>query len=180
MKNTGFKVIALTLLALVAAQWLGSEAQSCQLSGQFRGRKAPLDQCNTISDSECCKEGRMYPVDKHSPAVSSHTKAILTINSFQKGGSGGGPSECDGQYHSDSTRIVALSTGWFNHRSRCHRNIIIKGNGRSVRAMVVDECDSNRGCANNIVDASRAVWEALGVQPNSNKWGRMDVTWSDA
>ncbi|OWM69471.1 putative ripening-related protein 2 [Punica granatum] len=86
----------------------------------------------------------MYSDEKCSPPVSSHTKAILTINSFEKGGDGGGPSECDGLYHSNSLQIVALSTGWFNHRSGCHRNIIINGNGRSVRAMVVDKCDSNR------------------------------------
>ncbi|PKI38650.1 hypothetical protein CRG98_040960 [Punica granatum] len=109
---------------------------------------------------------------------------------FEKGKDGGGPSECDNQYHSDDIPIVALSTGWFNHRSRCHRNITINGNGRSVTAMVVDECDSTMGCdddhdyqppcANNIVDASRAVWEALGVPQDSDDWGWMDISWLDA
>ncbi|KAE7999526.1 hypothetical protein FH972_003944 [Carpinus fangiana] len=41
------------------------------------------------------------------PRVSRCTKATLTINSFEKGGDGGGPSECDGQYHSDNTPMVA-------------------------------------------------------------------------
>ncbi|KAK7374243.1 hypothetical protein VNO80_07671 [Phaseolus coccineus] len=89
---------------------------------------------------------------------------------------------------SDDTPVVALSTGWFNHKSRCLHNITISGNGRSVVAMVVDECDSTKGCdadhdyqppcPNNIVDASRAVWKALGVPPN--EWGGLDITWSDA
>nr|GMC91088.1 rlpA-like double-psi beta-barrel domain-containing protein [Ipomoea batatas] len=94
----------------------------------------------------------------------SGEKAVLTINSFEKGGDGGGPSECDGHYHSDDTLIVALSTRWYNHGHRCHNYITINGNGRSVKAMVVDECDSNGGCANNIVDASKAVWKALAEQ----------------
>ncbi|KAL3723012.1 hypothetical protein ACJRO7_035234 [Eucalyptus globulus] len=104
-----------------------------------------------------------------------------------KGGDGGGPSECDNQYHSDDTPVVALSTGWFDNMSRCLRNITIYGNG-SVEAVVVDECDSTMGCHeehnhqppcdNDIVNASRIVWEALGVPKDS--WGWLDITWSDA
>ena len=30
--------------------------------------------------------------------MTGNTKAILTLNSFEKGGDGGGPSECDNQY----------------------------------------------------------------------------------
>ena len=44
-------------------------------------------------------------------------------------------------------------------------------------ARVVDECDSRRGCRNNIVDTSKAVWEALGID---TKIGEVPVTWSDA
>nr|GLL25277.1 uncharacterized protein LOC109171587 [Ipomoea trifida] len=107
----------------------------------------------------------------------SGEKAVLTINSFEKGGDGGGPSECDGHFHSDDTLIVALSTRWYNHGDRCHRHITIHGNGRSVRAKVVDECDSNRGCRSNIVDGSKAVWKALGVP--KHQWGELHVTWTD-
>lgn len=43
-------------------------------------------------------------------------------------------------------------------------------------------CDADHGyqppCPNNIVDGSKAVWEALGV-PKSD-WGEATVTWSDA
>ncbi|KAI3743833.1 hypothetical protein L1987_56900 [Smallanthus sonchifolius] len=54
------------------------------------------------------------------------------------------------------------------------------------KAMVVDECDSTMGCdadhdyqppcPNNIVDASKAVWKALGV--SKDNWGDLDITWS--
>ncbi|KAH1235088.1 putative ripening-related protein 2 [Glycine max] len=172
-------------------EWGGcfySEAQKCHPSGRIRGKKAPPGQCNQENDSDCCKEGKMYTTYECSPPMSSHTKAYLTLNSFEKGGDGGGPSECDNQYHSDDTPVVALSTGWFDHKRRCLHNITISGNGRSVVAMVVDQCDSRKGCdadhdyqppcPNNIVDASRAVWKALGVPKND--WGGFDITWSDA
>ncbi|KAL6130903.1 hypothetical protein ACLB2K_069281 [Fragaria x ananassa] len=110
-------------------------------------------------------------------------KKTLTINSFQKGGDGGAPSECNDKYHPDNTPVVALSTGWFSDRKRCLAYITVYGNGRSVKARVVDECDSTMGCdsdhdyqppcPNNIVDASKAVWKALGV-PESD-WGEMEV-----
>ncbi|PIA59309.1 LOW QUALITY PROTEIN: hypothetical protein AQUCO_00400301v1 [Aquilegia coerulea] len=137
----------------------------------------------------------MYTIYKCSPPISTRTKAILTINSFQKGGDGGGSSECDNQYHDDDTPVVALSTGWSNPESRCLKNITISCNGRinitiscNGRSVAVDECDSTMGCdsdhhyqppcPNNIVDASKAVWKALGV-PHS-KWGGLDIVWSDA
>ncbi|GFY92551.1 hypothetical protein Acr_08g0009470 [Actinidia rufa] len=79
----------------------------------------------------------------------------------------GGPSECNNQYHSDDTPVVALSTEWYNKRKRCLNNIVISVNKRSVRAKVVDECDSAMRCDgdhdyqpsrnNNIVNASKAV-----------------------
>ncbi|KVH91081.1 putative ripening-related protein 1 [Cynara cardunculus var. scolymus] len=111
-------------------------------------------------------------------AQSSNTDATMTINSFEKGGSGGGPSECDGKYHSDDTPIVALSSRWYDHGRRCFKFININYNDKSVQAMVVDECDSSRGCHDDIVDASKAVWTALAV-PGS-QWGETKVTWSDA
>ncbi|CAN1237087.1 Putative ripening-related protein 2 [Linum grandiflorum] len=109
------------------------------------------------------------------------TGAILTLNGFEKGGSGGGASECD-------ELIVALSTGWFERKRRCSQFVKIMWKGKTVRAKVVDECDSARGCdkdhdfqppcPNNVVDASKAVWKALGVP--SEDWGSLKVTWSDA
>ncbi|BFG21955.1 hypothetical protein CerSpe_082290 [Prunus speciosa] len=187
MKNTILLVSLPILFVLIALNCLEVEAQVCRPSGKIIGKKPPHGKCNTEDDSDCCFKGKIYTTYKCSPQVSSHTKAVLTLNSFEKGGDGGGPSECDKKYHSDDRPIVALSTGWFNRKSRCLNNITISANGRSVVAMVVDECDSTMGCdevhdyqppcADNIVDASRAVWEALGVPKND--WGYMDITWAD-
>ena len=116
------------------------------------------------------KHGKLYPADRCS--VSKHTKATLTVNSFEKGG-GSGPCACDGQFHDDDTRIVALSPCWYNGGSRCMNRIIINANGQSVDAIVVDEC---AGC-NAIVDASKAVWKALGLDTNVGVYG---ITWTDA
>ena len=109
----------------------------------------------------------------------SGTSAVMTVNGFQRGEEGGGPSECDGQYHNDKDNLVALSTRWYENGHRCHKKIRITSvhNGRSVEATVVDECDSRRGCKDNIVDTSKAVWEALGLNTNI---GEVPVTWSDA
>ncbi|KAH6837989.1 hypothetical protein C2S53_000350 [Perilla frutescens var. hirtella] len=173
---------------LIMSFTLRVEAKPCKPSGKIKGKKPPKDECNTSNDSECCEEGKYYDTYKCSPPVSGRTKAFLTINGFEKGKDGGGPSECDGHYHSDDIPIVALSTGWFNNMKRCFKNITIYGNGNSVNAMVVDECDSTMGCDNehdyqppcnsNIVDASRAVWKALGV-PKKDRGG-LDIHWSDA
>ncbi|CAK9134430.1 unnamed protein product [Ilex paraguariensis] len=122
--------------------------------------------CNTENDSECCVEGKYYGIYKCLLRVSGRTKAVLTINSFEKGGDGGAESECDNNYHSDDTPVVALSTG----------------------AMVVDECDSTTGCdadhdyqppcPQQHRHASKTVWKALGVPKND--WGEIDIYRSDA
>ncbi|XP_027343763.1 kiwellin-like [Abrus precatorius] len=143
--------------------------------------------CQSSGSLNC--KGKSYPQYTCSPPVSSSTQAILTLNDFSEGGDGGGPSECDEQYHDNSERVVALSTGWYNKGSRCSKMIRITAakNGRSVTAKVVDECDSVNGCdkehagqppcRNNIVDGSQAVWDALGL--NSDV-GEERVTWSMA
>ncbi|KAK2424817.1 kiwellin-1 [Trifolium repens] len=129
-----------------------------------------------------------YTQYKCSPPVTSSTPASLTLNDFSPGGDGGGASACDGQYHSNSERVVALSTGWYSGGSRCGKLIRIKAqNGKSTTAKVVDECDSVNGCdaehayqppcRNNIVDGSVAVWNALGLNTDD---GVVPVTWSMA
>lgn len=115
-----------------------------------------------------------------SPPVSAHTPAVMTVNGFQRGESGGGKAACDGQFHDDSERVVALSSGWLrlDGTRRCNRMIrVTSAGGRSVLAKVVDECDSSRGCGDNVVDSSPAVWRALGLDTDV---GRVRVTWSDA
>ncbi|XP_025791635.1 putative ripening-related protein 7 [Panicum hallii] len=115
--------------------------------------------------------------DRCAPPCSCSTPAVMTVNGFRSGESGGGPAACDGHFHSDGELIVALSTGWFAGGHRCHRAVRITSarTGRSVEARVVDECDSRRGCRGNIVDSSPAVWRALGLDTGV---GEVPVTWS--
>lgn len=157
----------------------------CKPSGYLKGTSTP--NCNTKNKSECCEANKSYPQYYCSPPITSSTQAKMTLNSFAKGGDGGGKPDC-GDYHNDGELVVALSTGWYNHRSRCGKNIRINGNGKSVLAMVVDECDSVNGCdsvhayqppcGNNIVDASQAVWDKLGY--HGDDVGDAQITWSDA
>ncbi|XP_031385232.1 kiwellin-like [Punica granatum] len=135
-----------------------------------------------------CK-GKSYPKYHCSPPVTSSTSATLTENDFSEGGDGGGPSECDDKYHSNSEHVVALSTGWYAGGSRCGQMVKITSTktGRSVTAKVVDECDSMNGCdsehadqppcRNNIVDASSSVWDTLGLDIDV---GEESITWSMA
>ncbi|EHA8589324.1 putative ripening-related protein 2 [Cocos nucifera] len=112
----------------------------------------------------------------------------MIINSFEKGGGGGAPSKCDGEYHNDDGKVEALSTGWYHHGSRCGQNIRINANDNSVLAKVVGEGDSVNGCdadhdfqppcPYNMVDASRAAWKALKIP--LSPIGDYEITWSDA
>ncbi|XP_039827198.1 putative ripening-related protein 6 [Panicum virgatum] len=109
----------------------------------------------------------------------AETPAVMTVNGFQRGETGGRPSECDGKYHDDRLMLAALSTRWYAGGSRCFQKIRITSaqTGRAVLAQVVDECDTGHGCRDNIVDTSKAVWAALGIDTNV---GEVPVTWSDA
>ncbi|KAJ4800420.1 Ripening-related protein 3 [Rhynchospora pubera] len=190
MYSTIFKLTLATCLLLTQPYFIHANTYrflaECQASGYLTGTSTT--NCNTENNSECCKANQKYPQYRCSPQVTSNTKAKMTLNSFAEGGDGGGPSECDEQYHADTEKVVALSTGWYNGGSRCLKNIRIKGNGRSVLAKVVDECDSVHGCdaehsyqppcGNNVVDASQAVWDALGY--SGDQVGDAQITWSDA
>jgi hypothetical protein len=139
----------------------GTSLGVCHASGYLPGRSG---NCEKSNDLDCCEDGKRYPQYRCSPPVTASTKAVLTLNSFEKGKDGGGPSECDNAYQSDEEKVVALSTGWFNDMARCGHRIKITANGNSVYAKVVDECDSVHGCDdehnfeppcdNDIVDAS--------------------------
>ena len=61
---------------------------------------------------------------KHSGG-SGGTSAVMTVNGFEKGQDGGGPSECDGKFHSNDDLIVALSSQWYAGGKRCHKKIRI-------------------------------------------------------
>ncbi|XP_059291794.1 kiwellin-like [Lycium ferocissimum] len=113
------------------------------------------------------------------PGPTGSTPGHLTLNDFSEGGDGGGPSECDEQYHDNSEKIVALSTSWYAGGSRCGKMISIRANsnGKIVTAKVVDECDTKDGCKNDVVDGSIAVWTALELNTDD---GRVPITWSMA
>lgn len=185
MSNLRALVFLLIILALQSAT-SRSLIQECTSRGRIVGTNPPPGQCNKEDDSACCKQGQIYPTYTFSPQASGSTGATLTLNSFEKGKDGGAASSCDNQYHSDDLPIVALSTGWYSGGSRCQKSIMVNGNGNRVIAVVVDECDSTMGCddehdyqppcGNDIVDASSAVWKALGVQGG---WGNITITWSD-
>jgi hypothetical protein len=183
--------MAMVLLVTLSASQMASSLRpraglglgTCRPSGYLPGRSG---NCEKSNDPDCCEDGKKYPQYRCSPPVTASTKAVLTLNSFEKGKDGGGPSECDNAYHSDKEKVVALSTGWFSNMARCGHRIKITANGNSVYAKVVDECDSVEGCDedhnfeppcdNNIVDASPAVWDALGLDQNV---GMVDITWSE-
>ncbi|XBH73253.1 hypothetical protein VPH35_100376 [Triticum aestivum] len=123
-----------------------------------------------------------------SPPVSADTPAILTLNSFARGRDGAGKSFCDNRFHKDTELMVALSTGWLrlDSKRRCNKFIRVNGNGHAMLAKVVDECDSVYGCdaehnfktpcPYNDVDASPAIWKALGLK---EEIGVFKITWSD-
>ncbi|KAM6601142.1 hypothetical protein CsatA_020751 [Cannabis sativa] len=196
MKNQFCSKTLFLIFLLVVTQWLTTEAKTCNPSGKIRGKKPPPGQCNQENDSDCCKQGKSYTTYECSPRVSGKTKAVLTINSFEKGGDGGGPSECDNNYHSDDTPVVALSTGWTTIEKRipccwCTRLLAAGAHcwcGLLGCSYFLTECDSTAGCdaahdyqppcPNNIVDASKAVWKALGV--SKGDWGELDIYWSQA
>ncbi|KAL5211799.1 hypothetical protein ABZP36_022646 [Zizania latifolia] len=109
-------------------------AEECKPSGTLRPT-------TSHSCEDCCKAGKSYPTYRCSPPTSSSTKAVMTLNDFDVGGDGGDPSECDGKFHENTERVVALSTGWYAKGRRCNKNIRINAKGRSVLAKVIDECD---------------------------------------
>ncbi|WOL05862.1 ripening-related protein 1 [Canna indica] len=169
--STLLHLIILLVLAAVVELNAASQGDACRSSGFLLGK---FGKSNRAHDAECCVDGKKYPRYNCSPPVTAGgTNARMTVNSFAKGDDGGGPSECDNSYHSDSEKVVALSTRWHTGGSRCGKHVVVHANGRSVKAKVVDECDSLNGCddehdfqppcPNDIVDASPAVWKALGI-----------------
>ncbi|KAL5996061.1 hypothetical protein ACLOJK_026134 [Asimina triloba] len=157
------------------------------LGGSRSGSVDIMDgHCSRKNDSECSMTGGTSPPHHLSSSLIAGEvhPALLAINSFAKGDdiNGGGPSECDNQYHSDNEMVVALSTGLYNGRSRCLKNIWISANGRYVLAEVVDEYDSVNGGTKddryrNVVVASPAVLKALDIPESAVRI--YDITWSD-
>uniref|UniRef100_A0A0D3HF08 Ripening-related protein 5 n=1 Tax=Oryza barthii TaxID=65489 RepID=A0A0D3HF08_9ORYZ len=108
------------LLAALSTTHLASSLRpgaggACRPSGYLPGKSG---NCEKSNDPDCCEDGKAYPQYRCSPPVTAATGAVLTLNSFEKGKDGGGPSECDNAYHSDGELVVALSTGWFAGMAR--------------------------------------------------------------
>ncbi|KQJ97233.1 hypothetical protein BRADI_3g29585v3 [Brachypodium distachyon] len=173
-----FLLVALPTSHAVSS--LRSGLGACRASGFLPGKSG-----NSMIRTDVRTERNIHSIIARRRSTAA-TKAVLTLNSFEKGKGGGGPSECDKAYHSNKEMVVALSTGWFENMGRCGHRIKITANDKSVYAKVVDECDSVYGCDvehnyeppcdNNIVDASPAVWNALGLDQNIGMEG---ITWSD-
>ncbi|KAF6983596.1 hypothetical protein CFC21_001756 [Triticum aestivum] len=157
--------MAIFLLVALSTSHIASSLRPsqgvCHASGYLLEKSG---NCEKSSDTNCCEDSK----------------------SFEKGKDSGGSSECDNAYHSDKEMVVALSTGWFKNMAHCGHCIKITTNGNFVYAKVVDKCDSVYGCdedhnyeppcANNIVGACPAVWNALGLDQNVGMEG---ITWSD-
>ncbi|CAL1378676.1 unnamed protein product [Linum trigynum] len=176
MKKNIFIILSTSILLFTHYSFPTAEAKHkhhggvCRPSGKLKGKKPPPHKFNKENDSECCVEGKTYMAYHFSPPVSRKrsTKALLTLNGFEKGKDGGGPSECDNKFHSDNKRIVALSTGWST-----------RSGDECASAEVCNAThDYQSPCPNNVVDASKAVWKDLGVP--SMDWGSLKGTWSDA
>ena len=139
--------MAVFLLVALSTSHIASSLRpglgGCRAIGYLPGKSG---NCEERIAPDCCEDGKRYPQYHCSPPVTAPTKAVLTLNSFEKGKDGGGPSECDNAYHSDKDMVVALSTGWFKNMARCGHCIKITANGKSVYAKVVDECNSIYGC----------------------------------
>jgi len=149
--------------------------QTCQPSGSIPGRSG---NCNTENGSECCKNGQRYTTYRCSPPVTGSTRALLTLNSFAEGGDGGGAAACTGEFYDDSKKVVALSTGWYNGGSRCRKHIVIRAsNGNTVRALVVDECDSPWAATRTTTLSRRAgTTSSTGHRRCGTLWGSIRTT----
>ncbi|KAF2318858.1 hypothetical protein GH714_011190 [Hevea brasiliensis] len=133
---------------------------------------------------------------------------IMVEQELVGGGGGGGEASCNGEMRILASPVARLEAKILLQEDATQRMTLIAAKmarmvlqqkkmlelyyhpwkWKSVKAKVVDECDSTMGCdadhdyqppcANNIVDASKAVWKALGVPEDD--WGEMDIYWSDA
>jgi hypothetical protein len=144
---------------------------NCQTSGNLIIKKGGC--LSSPEDQPCCQNGKPYPQFKCSP----DKNFVMTLNSFEKGGSGGAQSSCDNKFHSDSEKVAAVSTGLFNNKHNCGQLIHLSADNKIfTTAVIVDECDSINGCdkvhdnappcSNNVIDTSIAVWKSLNLDPN--------------
>ena len=85
--------MAMFLLVTLSASQMASSLRphaglglgTCRPSGYLPGRSG---NCEKSNDPDCCEDGKMYPQYRCSPPVTASTKAVLTLNSFEKGKDG--------------------------------------------------------------------------------------------
>lgn len=122
------------------------------------------DSSSLVIDSSAASTGSLSSPVTGSNSESCKTTGRLTYNNFSgsgPGSSGGGA--CTGGFYSDSQLVIALATPIFNGGSNCGKEVTIRYGGKSVKAVVVDECASSDGCPANALDASKGVWNVLGI-----------------
>ncbi|XP_074273020.1 kiwellin-1-like [Silene latifolia] len=182
MKNFIIYSSVLVILTVIISSVKVEGQYFCRSTGVFRGYSPPAGQCS----SNCCVQTTVYFTFGCSPMVTNQTAGVLTLKAFQNY-RGRVRSKCDSKYYPDMVPVVALSTGWYNGGTRCGKAILISANGKSVKAWVIDECDSTKGCdasegyhppcGYNIVAGSKVVWRALGVPQTQS--GNLSITWAD-
>ncbi|XP_024515302.1 probable receptor-like protein kinase At5g20050 [Selaginella moellendorffii] len=137
----------------------------------------------TIDEDHCATNTTYYLYDC-SPPVSRRrpNPAILYYIELDNG------SRCEEKKYQPSDLVASMATGWYNYQrpgGACGRNVTITAlNGRTVTAMVVDECTAMAGCtaatsfyppcSPKSLGATQGVWEALGYKISE---GIIDITW---
>ncbi|GLJ06700.1 hypothetical protein SUGI_0045640 [Cryptomeria japonica] len=117
----------------------------------------------SMSMVECRRVAASLTALQMLASVTNATAGSMSLNSLEERGD---IPYCDGRFHFNKELVVSLSTGWYAGGGRCG-------------SYVETDHDYTPPCNNNDVDASPAVWKALGIS-NYNEGSEMNITWSDA
>ena len=164
--------------------WCGTTADHCLLSKNCHpllGNCWEKDESSSTTSSSETKPAEVTEAKKSEPTQAPAQQAPAP-SSGGGGGSGGysrsstltwytyggNPNYCEGITHAESDLVVAMSTNMLLARGDCRRSIssieiYSPSTRRSVVARVVDMCNEAHGCASNVVDGTRGIWAALGI-----------------
>jgi hypothetical protein len=179
MANAKAVVVLVAVLALLQV--------SCT-AARRHGKPGPCDAADAAADDSFVDDLlgalRHKKAPHHHCAPARHggggTPAVMTVNGFQRGESGGGASACDDQFHSDGELIVALSTEWFARGRRCHRRSASRARATGVapwRHASWTSATPTAGAATTSSTRRRRCGGPLGLDTDV---GEVPVTWSDA
>ncbi|KAI6702490.1 hypothetical protein NL676_011626 [Syzygium grande] len=186
MKKQVCSNIFILIVLFLGSNHLGVEAQPCKPSGRFRGRKPPPKQCNLKIISNAAKKAAStqptgarlpFPIKPKTHKLSTALKkAVMAV---------GDPSVIRSTIRIVLWWWLCRQGGWTT--STGASKILLSTLTEEVSRpwlwmrMTTKGCDPARDyqppCPSNIVDASKAVWKALGVP--SHDWGELDIYWSD-